>query len=431
MVRDRLRVWSLGSGRWPGAIALVAGALGCGSHSSDVLPECVNAPDPPAALECTGLYTNLTNLANDEVSPSAVSYAPAVPLWADGADKQRWISIPDGQTIDRSDPNEWTFPVGTKVWKEFSYNGTRVETRYFEKQTATPSYWVYTTYLWSADGTSATQSFGGDIPFPGDFDNTYHVPTPDECNSCHKGRSDRLLGFEEVSLGLPAATGLTLAQLAQNGTLSPPPTSTSLEIGDDGTGLAAAPLSWLHINCGTTCHNRNQDAMAYGAGMYLRLDPTTLDGSASTDFDPRATTVDVRASSPSFNGAYRIAPGDPTDSVLMQLISIRGPTDQMPPIASRVVDTTDMAVVQAWIQKMPGATKPPMDAGTHDASKDGPEDAREDARDAGEDARDAGDDARDATMADAHEEDAHDGGGDAMDAGEAGEVKDAGVEAEN
>ena len=48
--------------------------------------------------------------------------------------KRRWISLPPGSAIDASDPDAWAFPVGTRLWKEFSFGGQRVETRYMERQ---------------------------------------------------------------------------------------------------------------------------------------------------------------------------------------------------------------------------------------------------------------------------------------------------------
>lgn len=38
-------------------------------------------------------------------------------------EKQRWISLPEGEVIDNSDPNEWIFPIGTKVWKGSNARG--------------------------------------------------------------------------------------------------------------------------------------------------------------------------------------------------------------------------------------------------------------------------------------------------------------------
>jgi len=90
----------------------------------------------------------------------------------------------------------------------------------------------------------------------------------------------------------------------------------------------------------------------------------------------------------------------------------------MPPIASRIVDAPDDALVKAWIAKMP-ATHVPMDGGVKDAS----EDAHHDAADAHEDAHE--------DAADAHEDvpDAHEDATDAGHAGDAGHEGDATLDA--
>ena len=199
----------------------------------------------PATIECTGLYTDV---ATKQLAPGVRPYAPAVPLWADTAGKDRWISLPPGTQIDATDPSEWIFPVGTKVWKEFSRDGKRIETRFFEK--TQPGYWVRTTYAWNDDETEATSSAGGDIPL-GTDGGTYHIPTPDECDQCHRGRTDHLLGFEQVSLGLAGATGLTLPELVAEQLISPPPARTSLTSAT--TGPASRPLRWRGCTSTAAC----------------------------------------------------------------------------------------------------------------------------------------------------------------------------------
>jgi hypothetical protein len=281
-----------------------------------------------------------------------------VPLWADGSEKQRWIHLPPGTKIDASDPNEWKFPVGTKVWKEFRRDGMRIETRLWQK--VQTNYWVRATYRWNAAESEASTSAGGDFALSDG--GIYHIPTGDECDQCHRGRTDHILGFEQVSLGLAGATGLTLPQLATQGLIAPVPVKTRLIIGDDGTGAAAAPLAWLHVNCGVSCHNDNSNSTAYGASQRLRLDPGLLDGRSSLTFDTLTTTVGKTADTPAWMGQTRIVPGDPADSLLVKLISNRGTdnpvSNQMPPIASLLVDEPDTQSVVAWIRAMP-----PLDAG--------------------------------------------------------------------
>jgi hypothetical protein len=321
-------------------------ASGAAGEDQKVLAEpCPNAPDPPETLECTGLYTNI---ATKQVSDAVHAYAPAVPLWSDGAQKSRWIYLPPHTTIDTTTPNEWVFPVGTHLWKEFAVAGRRVETRMFRK--VQQNFWVYATYAWNADESATTRSSGGDIVLADG--SPYHVPTSSECDDCHRGRKERVLGFEQSLLGLAGAPGVTLAELAAWGRLSPVPAQLDLRIGDDGTTLAAPALGWLHVNCGVTCHNTNANSMGYAAGMNLRLDPALLDGRSSSDFDSIRTTVGVSVVTPTWPGWTRIVAGDPAHSLLVQLISHRGTGMQMPPIATRVVDQADVAKVEAWVQKL-------------------------------------------------------------------------------
>jgi hypothetical protein len=391
---------------------------------------CAGAAVPPDSLKCTGLYSDI---AAKTVAAGIRAYAPAVPLWADYATKQRWISLPPGTTIDATDPSEWIFPVGTKVWKEFSRDGKRVETRLFQKVQA--GFWVRATYAWNGDDSDATIAAGGDMPWPDG--GVYHIPTGDECDQCHRGRVDHILGFEAVSLGLSGASGVTLADLVAEQLISPAPTLTNLSVGDDGTGLAAAPLEWLHINCGTTCHNDNPNSTAYGSSMRLRLDPTQLDGRSSAGFASRMTTLGVLANTPTWSGQTRVEPGDPSHSLVVELITNRGTNNpvanQMPPIASLLVDPTDTQTVIAWIAKMPGATS---DAGGEppDAAPEGggPGDAGPDA-DADADDATVGDGASpdgpsvDATLDDGGPDDDASGAPDAPDAGEPDDAADAGA----
>ncbi|HEY8073766.1 MAG TPA: hypothetical protein VIF62_06650, partial [Labilithrix sp.] len=214
------------------AAALLAAA--CGSHagddapsqSADVVSACDGSTDAaPDDLACTGLYTDV---ASKTLSPRVHEFAPARAFWSDGADKTRWIDLPDGTTIDASKADDWSFPVGTKAWKEIRASGQRVETRFFWK--VRDDRWLHAAYLWSPDGASAHRVDGADTTVNG---TPWHVPTSTECDDCHKGRKDRLLGFEAISLGLDGATGWNLAALAAENRLAPPPKKTSLAIADD------------------------------------------------------------------------------------------------------------------------------------------------------------------------------------------------------
>src|SRR3954451_18392936 len=65
-------------------------ALDSAIGSTELPPWCADAGTPPKTLECTGLYSDLVAKT---VASGARPYAPAVPLWSDGAHKERWISL--------------------------------------------------------------------------------------------------------------------------------------------------------------------------------------------------------------------------------------------------------------------------------------------------------------------------------------------------
>lgn len=314
--------------------------------------ECMKDVDPLDTLhenlDCAGLYSDIkTKKLAEGVEP----YTPAVTLWSDGALKNRWIALPKGKKIDASTANEWNFPVGTKFFKEFIVNNHRIETRLFQKLS---DHWVKTTYRWNSTETAATRSLGGDIQING---GTYHLPTGKECDNCHQGRKDRALGFEQIALGLDGAKDLTLPMLVQKKLISPVPAQSSMAIAADQGGLVGQEvIGWLHINCGVSCHNDNATAAGHSTKLRMRLDPAQLDrGAPASEYPTIKTTIGVAATTERWGGKVRIAPGDPSQSLLYQLISVRGggENDQMPPIASLVVDQDYVTKVADWIRKMP------------------------------------------------------------------------------
>ena len=111
----------------------------------DVLDASVDGSDGavplPDSLADTGLYSNF---AQKTLADGVRPYTPGLTFWSDGAQKSRFLYLPPGTKIDTSNMDEWVFPIGTKVWKEFVVDSKRVETRLFWKVSATE--WLATTY---------------------------------------------------------------------------------------------------------------------------------------------------------------------------------------------------------------------------------------------------------------------------------------------
>ena len=313
------------------ALALVS----CGKHGSDPIVCGPPTEDAPAELACTGLYADFET---KEVAKTARLYAPAVSFWSDGYEKSRWIELPDGQAIDATSMDDWKFPVGTKVWKEFRFHDRKVETRLLWK--VKEDHWVAAAYVWTEDETRAPRGEGQNLTIAGD---TYHVPDLIECSDCHKGRKDTLLGFEAISLAQPAATGVTLAVLAQEKRLAPAPAKTTLSL-DPGVAV-------LHVNCGVSCHNATPVANGKDSTLRLRIgfDEATTKPMASWQLF--SSSVNVPATLPGWSGELRITPGAPDKSIIVTSMTTRG-TGQMPPKA-RDVDFAGVAAVEAFVRSLP------------------------------------------------------------------------------
>jgi hypothetical protein len=310
-------------------------------------------------LQCTGLYSSFETKT---VAADAKPYTPGVQFWSDGAEKSRFLYLPPGAKIDIADFDEWSFPNGTKVWKEFRLGTKRIETRlYFKAKDA----WRHTTYRWNDAETDAVRKDNGEkVPVAGKP--PYEVPNTGQCNVCHDGRKEPLLGIDAVSLGIATAQGVTLASLAAEGRFSTTPPKTSITIPDDGTGKSAAALGWLHANCGS-CHNNSSGSGAFFTGLFFLLRPSQLapDGGVGTvqSLDSYKTAVGVNSARTNPDGGapyVRIVKGDPASSIASILSGRRvpiteepNPSFQMPPLVTRVPDTQGHALLDSWITVIP------------------------------------------------------------------------------
>jgi len=309
---------------------------------------------PPRELWGTGLYSDVATLTID---PKHIAFSPQYPLWSDGAVKRRWISLPPGTAIDASDPEAWVFPVGTRLWKEFSFNGQRVETRYLERQA--DGQWLYAAYAWSPDGREAElvseKGKRGAYALGGGRSHT--IPSVSDCKVCHQGGRSEVLGFSALQLSwdrdaraLHAEArpepGVDLASLVDQGLLVGLPQElleTPPRIAADSAKERAA-LGYLHGNCG---HCHNDQGSLKNVGLFLRQ-PSGVASQAAV-----ATTVGQPLKKPApgmtEDAVLRIERGHPERSGLMQRIASRYPALQMPPLGTELVDEEAVALLRSWI----------------------------------------------------------------------------------
>lgn len=325
-----------------------------------------SAATVPHRLQCAGLYACWSNKT---VAPDHRAYTPGLVLWSDGAEKSRWLYLPPGQKIDTSNVDDWVFPVGTKVYKEFRVDGKRIETRRIWKISA--SEWVYSVWRWNADDTDATLfETGGLVSRAGGP--AYEIPSTSLCATCHNGHTDKLLGVDAWSLGVAQASGLTLTALKTQGLLSNWPWTTDLAIPEDSTGKFAAAQGWLYNNC-AFCHK--QGGQAASTGLFMNLSARAAlgidaDGGQSgtrltavqtplylTGVDQALTRPQFTAAFPAGSGYKRIVKGNADLSVVFLAPTRTSDAglaaQQMPPILRRMVDGPGTTSLRTWITALP------------------------------------------------------------------------------
>lgn len=334
------------------------GGTGGGAPDSGAEPDASVPTDCPLGpggestdLRCSGLYVDWAAKA---IATGVRQYDPGLHLWSDGASKTRWIYLPPGTQIDSSNMDQWTFPNGTKIWKEFDLDSARVETRLLWKRAN--GTWYLTTYRWSADESTAPELTTGEMNVGG---STYQIPAQSDCSACHAGRWDMVLGFDAIALSTTAATGVTMATLKADNLLTAPP-ATPLTI--PGDAETAAALGYLHVNCGSPCHN-SDGGQAGSSGLLMRLNAAALGSVAATDTWTTGMGVNSSFTIPGVTNAEVFAPCDPSSSAAYYRMSVRdgvdgiGTQQQMPPIITHEPDTAGLATIAAWLNDQPSCAQ--------------------------------------------------------------------------
>jgi hypothetical protein len=314
---------------------------------------------PLRLLSQTGLYsTDGDRLAIDSENRP---FSPQYPLWSDGARKSRWVRLPGGTTIDARDVDRWTFPVGTRFWKEFSFGGRRVETRFLRKDG--PASWTFASYVWNDAQTDAELAPAEGAPNVAEIapGRRHSIPSVEDCRACHDSARTEILGFTALQLSTdrdpnaPHAEPLTselvtLRTLVQEGLLTParselvanPP---RIAAGDPRT---RAVLGYLSTNCGA-CHNAESSLASLGLLLKARLAPSHSMGEDAVGALFRPTAKWQIPQAPDGASAY-VTPGAPDLSALLVRMRSRRPSTQMPPLGTVLHDREAISVVTAWIE---------------------------------------------------------------------------------
>lgn len=318
-------------------------------------PSRASPESPPERLHDTGLYAVP---GTDLLQAGIIAFAPQYPLWSDGAAKRRWIALPPGGVIDASQPAAWEFPVGTRLWKEFSVSGRRVETRLLERLEGGD--WRFTAYAWNEAGSEAAlvPAAGARQTLPDGSD--YTIPSRDDCQACHGGAPVPVLGFTALQLSAdrdplaphaePRRPGdIDLDGLVARGLLRGLPRS-MLDVPPRihaPTPAGRAALGYLHANCGHCHGDPTVSAGVVPVGLNLWIDPADPVAAARAEAELVQRVGRYRGAGE--HAGRRIVPGNDAAGTLPLRIRSRDPRIQMPPLGTRIPDEQALALIARWV----------------------------------------------------------------------------------
>lgn len=305
----------------------------------------------PSAISASGCFAGPGVAAP---APDLVPYQLNAPLWTDGSHKQRYLVLPPGTRIGLESDGALAFPEGTIILKNFSYARdptepevlTPVETRVMIRRSHG---WEFHGYQWDDEGTDAQLLADGTSQAlltshagaPTIVSHTF--PSRDECGYCHGSGNVHALGprLDQLARTVDYAGGPAwqLDALADIGMFDGPVPEVApmVDYADTEASAEARARAYLHANCGH-CH-RPGGWTPPDLDMDLRWSTPTK--------ETQLCGVQPQYSS-TFPAEHRVAPGDPSDSLVWLRLSTRGPW-QMPPVATSIPDPQGV-VVREWIE---------------------------------------------------------------------------------
>ena len=309
-------------------------------------------------LSETGLYKNIRS---HEIKTGVHFYSPQYPLWTDGASKKRYLFLPSNTKINTDDQDNWQFPNGTKVWKEFSFptsNGLkRVETRLIEKNAK--GEWEYYTFIWNKDETEAKLAPEKGIInyFPINDKVSHDIPNQIQCSNCHGNQRNPIISFSALQLSPDrdpnalhqdqlTSEMMTLKELYQKNLVTTKLTEwPSIKSSDS---KEKSIIGYLHGNC-SSCHKA--DGVAFPLGMNLKYEISVSE--SDVGFYQTALNRPTKGYTiPGNQGVnYRLKLGSPSQSAILFRTSIRGNYHQMVPYGSKLVDQEFKDLLKSYLTK--------------------------------------------------------------------------------
>jgi uncharacterized repeat protein (TIGR03806 family) len=322
---------------------------------TDVMPAA-----PRMNLSEYGFFTG--NLADLKPAANVFPYEVNAPLFSDYAEKARFIALPPGTAMTYDAEKAFEMPVGCTIIKNFYYTNDAtqpqkgrniIETRLLIKEARG---WKALEYRWNAEQTDAALEVAG-ATLPVQWTDaagkkqqvSYILPNLNQCKGCHSYDGQFTpIGTTARQLNRGDGEQNQLLQWQKAGYLTLPEhfdVVKAPQLPDyrkDGTGTTEAARAYLDGNC-AHCHNPHGPAST--SGMFLDYEQA----------DPMRIGINkppVAAGRGSGDRKYGIAPGKPSESILIYRMESDDPGIRMPELGRQLPHKEGIALVKTWIKGM-------------------------------------------------------------------------------
>ncbi len=319
----------------------------------------------PRRLSETGIFASV---ADHQVARGVIPYSVNTPQWLDNATKERFVALPDESTVKfaekSANASTWSFDDSSVCVETISLetetgkpqSNRRIETRILVKQ---ENHWLGYSYLWNDEQTDATlvEAQGRDITLMikeapsvgGTRQQTWHVPSRNECMVCHSRAAGFVLGLRTLQMNRDHDYGDVvdnqLRALNHIGVFTKPLSKAPVEYEalpdayDANADLNSRARAYLYVNC-SVCHVSDGGGNARFKVSY-DLAPEAMD------------LIDERPMHGDFGllDARLVAPGDPYASVLFYRLSKLG-RGRMPHVGTRLTDERGLDLIHDWIVEL-------------------------------------------------------------------------------
>ncbi len=304
----------------------------------------------PAKLSSTGCFTDLATL-----SPAnhLAWYGVQSELYADGAGKDRFLSLPLGSAVTEGTGVGYGFPAGASLIKVFALPGPgeiieTVEVRFLFRG---KDWWRLFTYRWdrsTGDGLLLDERLHTNLEVEIDgkvLTQKYVFPSESDCRQCHRAETGLMsLGFRAEQLNgsweYPGGNANQIEKLIQAGYLAaslPTVAGSWPDPADLEVSTESRMRSYFASNC-SHCHQPNGFSSP-SLNLDLRYEKTL----AETNLCDETLALAPR-------GSRRVVPGKPNDSWLLNRLT-RTDDNRMSPWRFSP-DPLIVELVTEWIAAM-------------------------------------------------------------------------------